>query len=503
MRPDGSIDAERYPGFGRLAREATWYSHATTVHDNTTQAVPAILTGDIPRRNALPTLADEPRNLFTLLGETYAFRVREAISRLCPVRYCPDHESSEPLVTRVSDLLHDVGINYLYGALPAGLRGDVTPLREGWGALVDTTGLDGDALVRSMNRSNPPRTLYLAHILQPHVPWERLPSGHRYGDASVIEGITDDWEPGKYEQWRDHDPWLVAEGLQRHLLQVGYVDRFVRRLLDRLDETGLYDRALIVLTADHGVSFRPGGFRRRTTAENVGDIAAVPLFVKYPGQLRGHEDRRAASTIDILPTIADVLRIRLPWRVDGRSLRARTPIERSVRIGRPGAPAVVARPEAVAAAVLGTARRNAAWFGTGADSLYRFGPRRELIGRNVTSFPRSAAPDADVLIPRAAELAHVRTASGYLPVHILGRIAWSSLRPREDLAVAVNGQIAAVTRPFVSTGDTWLAVMVDESLLHDGSNSVDVFAVRGTGRNSHLLRLGGTGTRSVAAVGTG
>jgi hypothetical protein len=402
----------------------------------------------------------------------------------------------------VSGLLHDVGINYLQASLPAAFRGDVSPLREGWGALVDDTGPGGGEFLASVKRSDPAQTLYFLHIIQPHVPWERLPSGHRYGDPSVIEGITDDWQPGSYERWRDQEPWLVAQALQRHLLQVGYVDGFVQRLLRRLDKAGLYDRALVVLTADHGVSFRPGGWRRHAMPQNVSDIAAVPLFVKYPGQTRGHEDRRDVQTIDIVPTIADVLGIHLPWPVDGQSLRA-GPVERSVRIGRRDEPAVVARPGAVAAAAVATAGRNAAWFGTGAESLYHFGPRRDLLGRPIASFPRAAAAGADVLIPRAAELGAVDMSSGYVPVHVLGRIHWDGLRPREDIAVAVNGRVAAVSRPFVSTGDTWFAAMIDEDLLHGGSNSLDVFAVRGAGAATHLLRLGGIDKTSFASVAAG
>ena len=80
MRSEGALDEKRYPAFGRLARDATWYRRATTVHAYTTQAVPAIVTGNVPRRGALPTLADHPRNLFTLLGETDAFRVREPVT---------------------------------------------------------------------------------------------------------------------------------------------------------------------------------------------------------------------------------------------------------------------------------------------------------------------------------------------------------------------------------------------------------------------------------------
>jgi hypothetical protein len=167
-------------------------------------------------------------------------------------------------------------------------------------------------------------------------------------------------------------------------------------------------------------------------------------------------------------------------------------VERSVRIGRRDEPAVVARPGAVAAAAVATAGRNAAWFGTGADSLYRFGPRRELLGRTIASFPRSTATNANVLMPRAAELGDVDKSSGYLPVHLLGRIQWYGLRARANIAVAVNGRLASISRPFVSTGETWFASMIDERLLRDGSNSVDVFVVRGAGRATRLVYLGGS-----------
>ena len=71
LRPDGSIDAKRYPNFAHLAKTASWYQRATTVHEFTTQAVPAVLTGQLPHKGELPTLDDHPQNLFTLLGARY------------------------------------------------------------------------------------------------------------------------------------------------------------------------------------------------------------------------------------------------------------------------------------------------------------------------------------------------------------------------------------------------------------------------------------------------
>ena len=499
MRRDGSIDSRRYPGFGRLARGGTWYSRATTLHEYTTRAVPAILTGSAPRSGTLPTLADHPYNLFTLLGESYAFRVQEPVTRLCPVTYCPNHRSDRSLASRVGGLLHAVGINYLHGSLPSDLHGNISPLVEGWGALVRNTARGTDEFKATVRRSNPARTLYFLHAMQPHSPWFALPSGRRYGREWFVSGLDPEWRPGDYERWRDHEPLLVAQGLQRHLLELQVLDRFVADLLARLDETGLYDRALIVVTADHGVSFRAGGWKRHGTAENLADIASVPLFVKYPGQTRGREDRRAALTIDILPTVADVLGIRLPWSVDGRSLRGQ-PLRRSVRLGTQVTTDVVGKTEEVAAEVLRVARRNASRFGEGTDSLYRLGPRPELIGRAVDALPRAVADDAELVLPDKDELADVRKSSGFVPAHIVGRLDWSGMRPREELAISVNGRIAAVTTPFHSRGRTLFSALVDELVLRDGVNTVEVYAVRGSGAGTRLIRLGGTESASIAAA---
>ncbi len=79
----------------------------------------------------------------------------------------------------------------------------------------------------------------------------------------------------------------------------------------------------MVVTADHGVSFRAGQPRRLATHENFPDIASVPMFVKAPGQAEGRVDDSPVRTIDVLPTIADLLELRSGWDFDGRSARGR------------------------------------------------------------------------------------------------------------------------------------------------------------------------------------
>ena len=81
----------RYPNFRRLAREATWYRNATTVADVTNFAVPALLSGQLEKRDEqrkYPTASDYPRNLFSLLRDQYRMNVHEAVTDLCA--FCSD-----------------------------------------------------------------------------------------------------------------------------------------------------------------------------------------------------------------------------------------------------------------------------------------------------------------------------------------------------------------------------------------------------------------------------
>jgi hypothetical protein len=489
MRADGTVDGERYPGFRRLADEGTWYSRTTTVHEYTTFAVPAILTGNTPTNDQLATLADHPQNLFTLLRGSYALHVREPATRLCPLTDCEDQRAKSP-VARVRGLLHDVSINYLHGSLPRDFHGDISPLREGWGELLQYAERGNAEFLRTIDGASPARTLHFLHTQDPHSPWSRLPSGRRYGGEWFVSALDTSGRPGQYDKWRSGHPLLVTHALQRHLLELGHLDRFVAALLARLDDLDLYDRALVIVTADHGISFRAGDWRRHATPGNVAEIAAVPLFVKYPGQRQGREDRRAAQTIDILPTIADVLGIRLPRKVDGRSLLAGQ-LLRPVRVETRYGP-VVTRHAQIATDVDRIARRNARLLGEGWGAVYRIGPRRELLGQDVATLPRSVAAGAEIELSRERELEDVRLSSGYVPAHVTGRVSWPALRPTEDIAIVLNGRVAAVTRPFESSGRKLFSALLDERTFREGRNDLAVYAVRGARGDPRLVLLGQT-----------
>ncbi|MFV0443889.1 MAG: hypothetical protein ACK5Q5_09990, partial [Planctomycetaceae bacterium] len=107
LNHDRDIDAIRYPNFARLAGMSRYYRNATTVHYRTDNAVPAILTGNIPPGDLPPFVGDYPVNLFTLLRDSQQsdLTIFAPFTRLCPseLRYLPRVRTR---LERVLDSLH-------------------------------------------------------------------------------------------------------------------------------------------------------------------------------------------------------------------------------------------------------------------------------------------------------------------------------------------------------------------------------------------------------------
>ncbi len=375
----GRIDARRFPNFARLANGSTWFDHATTVAEGTTHAVPAILTGRLPRGGEFPVYTDHRQNLFTLLGGATQLHVVDAETHLCPPSLCPDTEDS--VASRAKTLAEDTGVVYLHELLPDDLTHGIPSIANGWDDFLQDASGHHDpgridpAFMRSL-QPQPRPSLWYVHLMLPHSPWTYLPSGQRY-DIRPAPG----W--GSDEVWNP-DQAAVDQYWQRHLLQLGYADAVLGRILARLRATGLYDRTLLVVTADHGVSFRAGQKRRPLSPANLQDIAYVPLFVKTPGQQRGRVVTGLARTTDIVPTIAGAVRVPIPWHVDGLSLLGRRPVDRTVVLIKDAGRRYVVPAPRLQRLHEQALRREVALFGADQplSTVFAVGPDRKLLGHS-------------------------------------------------------------------------------------------------------------------------
>jgi hypothetical protein len=500
---NGHIDATRYPGFARLAATSTWYSDATTVSGQTLHAVPAVLSGLIPSASDVPVAADYPHSVFTLFGRSHHLHDGEAVTRLCPKQLC-NHQTS----TTTADLASDLQTVYLRTALPDDLatQWNVPTIGDRWAGFDDhaastlkpttphQTTKDFDSKIfdaagnqdqaarfqrflASLGKGRAPG-LWLEHVLLPHVPYQRLPDGRPYNGSYVPAASF--YSPPQLD--------LVHVDAERFVLQTEFVDQLMNEFLDRLHQTKLFKNALVVVTADHGVAFVPGQGGRSTDDQHSRDqVLPVPLFVKYPGQTTGKVDARDARTIDVLPTVADALGVKLPpnWHFDGRSLlshdQSRRPQKFATADGTITYPGI-ANPQHMASEL-------ATFLSPGGHphDAFRVGPYGALVGQPAAALVHASATGS-VTLDDGAAYASINL-DGVVPALLTATV--TGVDPGQWIAVALNGTIAGVGPAYEYNGDTRVEAMLDDTLMRSGANTIDVYRIDDSGRALRSLRPSG------------
>jgi hypothetical protein len=486
---DGEIDEGRFPNFARLARSSTWFRNATTLSSSTTKAVPALLSGKNPQPGKLPIFQDHPQNLFTLLGGSYRMNVVETQTWLCPPELCGG--GGILAGSRLRSLFSDARVVYLHLVAPPAFEDRLPAIDEGWADFADGPEDDRDGLPRPdlgtfyvgreedtarFIRSLRPDaigepSLNFLHVLLPHGPWLRFPDGRETAtDQATAPGRTG-------EVWWDEG--LAEQAYQRHLLQVGYTDGLLGELIARLEAVDLWSRALVVVTADHGVSFREGDKRRAPTPTNLAELGFVPFFVKLPGQATGRVEDKHVTTVDVLPTIADALGIEIPWETAGSSgLRAGRG-SGVVRVGAVSAPSTAALGQRQAALA-----RQVELFGTGGfgHRFYGLGPYGGIVGEPLTRLSAAAQAEGGARVDEAVSelLASLPKRSTLVPTPITGTLSGEAAKG-DTVAVAVNGVVAAVCQAYQESpsAPVRFSALAAPSAFTPGENPVQVFLVGG------------------------
>ena len=124
-----------------------------------------------------------------------------------------------------------------------------------------------------------------------------------------------------YEQGRlelDEADMAYCEALYDAL--VADMDARVGEVLERLQPLAREGRVLVVFTSDHGEAFLEHGIVGHGK-ELYGELLDVPLVVQYPDGARGVDDR-PVSSVDIAPTILEVVGLPPDPSLPGRPLRA-------------------------------------------------------------------------------------------------------------------------------------------------------------------------------------
>jgi len=488
----GRIDARMYPNFARLAGDATWYRNATGVHWYTPFAVPAMLTGRYPTRLVPPVYTKYQDNLFTLLSRSHDLKVFESVTQLCPQQLCPATAVTPGRDAGFRVLAKDTAKVWTQIASPYEAGSDtsaqfvedtapgLTPAKPGTTARVDPGSVNQpsrfEEFLDTFKVTERPG-FYFLHLLLPHTPWRYLPSGVQYDYPTKF------WGRGG-PQGRDwgREPWPVTVSQQRHLLQLAFVDRLVGQMIERLKRVGLYDDALVVVTADHGISFTPGHHVRIPEKGSAHETAWVPLFIKAPHQTEGRVDDRNWEQVDLVPTVADSLVIKVPWRVDGVSglgAPARTGNQKAF-YDRPGHRLVLDGPTNFALVLRGVTDRLLRPQ-DGPIGLYRVGRYARLVGRPAADVGVASPSSLRATITPPTNLGASDPSSGKVPAMVMGQLEGSTSVPGPAVAVVVNGTIGGVSEVWRSQGHLAFAAMVPDFLFRQAGNRVELFEVDPSG----------------------
>lgn len=461
----GQIDADLYPHFAALAAESTWYRNHTTVAGYTLDAVPAMLAGRYPHTMesgifGSPHAAD---NIFTLLGDSYDMQINEEVTGMCPREVCHVGPSGD--------------LGALFGDA-IDLWSDTSPAPKAFLGM-PTIGFDHvfeDVEDRidhlDVAAGDRPRFVF-DHVLLPHPPWRVLDDGTPYQVRTPTVGAQLDGSWGATGT-------AVAE--QRHILQTQAADALLGRYLDAFRAAGTYDDTLVVVTSDHGKSFLPDDHSRALSADNADQIMWTPLMIKEPRQSAGRVDDGDVRSIDIVPTIADVLGVDPYWPVDGQPAHAATSRDGSTKPfldnqrnrlrADDGEPLVQVDAAAPFDRVLAADRVPS----SGPDAVWKRAEHGDLFGQPVAEASIGEPSAADIAVRGLAAL-DVAAVDEPLPLELVGT---SDLPATTVVAYALNGTIGAVTT-VEETGDDARLVhgLLPPHLFTEGANELTAYVVDG------------------------
>ena len=167
----------------------------------------------------------------------------------------------------------------------------------------------------------------LVDVWDPHEPWNP-PEYYTRLYAPDYDGR--ETEPG-YDNWREAG--LTEDDVRlshaTYSGEVSLMDRWVGRLVDKLDVLGIADTTVLVFVSDHGFYFGEhdylgksvwdAGLGTQSWSPLYREIVEVPLMIQMPG---APPRRTAALTtlVDIPATILDLAGVEAPEGGAGRSL---------------------------------------------------------------------------------------------------------------------------------------------------------------------------------------
>lgn len=307
-------DRPTTPALDALARDGVSFTGAVTPASYTVATIPSIMTGRLPNRHGVIGPHMRMREEEVTLAEVFQREGFKTFAAMGVINGGPLYGNEQGF---------DECVEMYKGS---GDRGE--DVYDGKGHSVHRVRAYDFAPViseRLEKMEGGERLLLYMHMLEPHGPYDppmrfktsltdaRFPGAHAEGDREILQTKMKE-SPVSRE--------TISEVEHLYDTNVLYADYHLGLLIEDLKRRGLYDKSLILVTADHGEAFWEHG-RRGHGLQLYEEVVRVPLVVKFP---KGQGPRNLlldglVSNMDILPSLCAWLGFDLPERtLDGISL---------------------------------------------------------------------------------------------------------------------------------------------------------------------------------------
>lgn len=303
-------DIPTTPNLEAFARGATVYSNCLAQSSGTGQSVPSMLSGTTPYRHGgvcetrrLPEAIDL---LPELLRDHGYHTIAQSANHWVSPRYGMGQGFEEFIVHNTDNEL------FIYDIMKLLMRlapWEVFRMREFLPsyAYVPIRHLIDESIeiLKRQNRARP-FFLYLQPI-DPHGPYQ---PPFRYVHPDKRSFHRDD-----YISYWDLKPGVTVNPAQREIIvalydgEIAYSDAELGRFFEALHRMDLFEPSMIIITSDHGEHFQEHGFWRHSNSLYQ-ELVHIPLIIKDPYQSKGQVINHRVASIDIAPTILDIIGVR-------------------------------------------------------------------------------------------------------------------------------------------------------------------------------------------------
>jgi uncharacterized protein len=198
--------------------------------------------------------------------------------------------------TGFRNFLEGRGLNAIYDAET--MPGERKTEAVAWGVREEETLGAIQKQIKAYASGNQP--FFLTYVpAAPHYPYEKVPERfHKY-------------KPG---EMGDYSPLYMNELL--------YMDWVLASIVEQLEESGLLDKTIVIITNDHGEMLGERGGPIGHGFQLSPELVNTPLIIMDPRRRGYHINQTIGSQVDLLPTMLDVLGIGIPGDelYEGRSL---------------------------------------------------------------------------------------------------------------------------------------------------------------------------------------